>query len=322
MKKSLIKAAKKTGIIFGFNEDFAKLEELKSLIIKQQSEIDSLRNDVANFFTFYKNTQDISSSPYRAGISKIIRDGNLKLLTDITNILQSIGVEYFLNYGTLLGAVRHGGFIPWDDDIDISVYREDFNKLLSELPKKVAGTRLHIVHSEIIRVYYADTPLQIDIFPFDFYPGTIDDSDRKNHDKKIKNIQDKNFIYDWSKLLKQEKTVISPNYQDIQKIIEKEYTKPASRADGHKNKYSIFHSFESPGYCEKILDYDWIYPLRPIKFMGKTFLGPNDPDLLLLHLYGDYMDYPSSITYAHDDIKSRTSDNTIKEIRNYLKGGK
>ena len=54
----------------------------------------------------------------------------LNLLTDIDKAFQENGLTYYLAYGTMLGAVRHGGFIPWDDDIDIAMPRPDYERLI------------------------------------------------------------------------------------------------------------------------------------------------------------------------------------------------
>ena len=56
-----------------------------------------------------------------------------EILEHIDSVFSSNGIEYYLDGGTLLGAIRHKGFIPWDDDIDIIVRRKDFKRALSLL---------------------------------------------------------------------------------------------------------------------------------------------------------------------------------------------
>ena len=54
----------------------------------------------------------------------------LGILKEIDRICKEQGLKYTLAYGTLIGTIRHGGFIPWDDDIDIMMPRPDFEKLI------------------------------------------------------------------------------------------------------------------------------------------------------------------------------------------------
>ena len=61
----------------------------------------------------------------------------LEMLTELDRICRSNGIDYTLSGGTMLGAIRHGGFIPWDDDVDVSMLRKDYDKL-----REICKTRL------------------------------------------------------------------------------------------------------------------------------------------------------------------------------------
>ena len=57
------------------------------------------------------------------------------MLKDISEFCDQSGLRYYLCGGTLLGAVRHQGFIPWDDDLDVAMLREDYERFLEVAPK-------------------------------------------------------------------------------------------------------------------------------------------------------------------------------------------
>lgn len=74
-----------------------------------------------------------------------IKSLELDILVQIDSFCPSHHVRYYLAYGTLLGAVRHGGFIPWDDDIDIAMPREDYERFYRAFPAENTVEHLRLV---------------------------------------------------------------------------------------------------------------------------------------------------------------------------------
>ena len=66
------------------------------------------------------------------------------LLNEFDRVCKGIGVTYFLFAGTLLGAVRHNGFIPWDDDLDVLMLREDYRRFMREAPRVLEKNRFFL----------------------------------------------------------------------------------------------------------------------------------------------------------------------------------
>ncbi|WEV42231.1 LicD family protein [Bifidobacterium sp. ESL0682] len=78
-----------------------------------------------------------------------IQLATLKILKQIIQICEDQGLTYYLAYGSLIGAVRHHGFIPWDDDLDICMPRPDFNKFLAYFDDESHDTgTLRAIHNK------------------------------------------------------------------------------------------------------------------------------------------------------------------------------
>lgn len=94
-----------------------------------------------------------------------IQNIELKILGEVDRICKKYDLNYSLGGGTLLGAIRHKDFIPWDDDIDIDLKREDFNKLLSVLPDEL-GDEYEFLNYDSYGDYHCD------FIPRIFYRGS------------------------------------------------------------------------------------------------------------------------------------------------------
>ena len=69
----------------------------------------------------------------KALTAREVQLGEFEILKKFAQICSKKGFKYYLFYGTLIGAVRHQGFIPWDDDVDVMMPRADYEKLLEYL---------------------------------------------------------------------------------------------------------------------------------------------------------------------------------------------
>ena len=74
---------------------------------------------------------------YEPSVLKKKQDALLSVYKEVSRICDKHNITLFAEGGTALGAVRHGGFIPWDDDVDVFVMREDYDKLLEILPQEL-----------------------------------------------------------------------------------------------------------------------------------------------------------------------------------------
>ena len=78
----------------------------------------------------------------------------LQLIKDLDAFCEQNGIRYSLAGGTLIGAIRHNGFIPWDDDLDIMLDRDNYNRFLKAV--NACGKQFNLVRGRLVRAEYSD----------------------------------------------------------------------------------------------------------------------------------------------------------------------
>lgn len=290
--------------------------QLKDTTTETQKKLESLTSLI-------KYTHDITKIPQAQGYEQILQKANFILYKEIARILKKNKITFYLDFGILIGMVRHNGFVPWDDDLDISVPRCEYNTLPKILDSAFKDTGLFYVESEVIRIYYKNTPLQLDIFPIDFYNKCLSAPEKAALKAKVIDYNS-NIKFDWDKLFTQERVIASPTKTQFREIFHRDIcNKDIDSKTAQKLKSTIIHSPELPRFDNTlILDYDDIFPLKETTFMGEKIFIPHNPNAMLIKNYGDYFAYPNDLGHKHKDIESRTSESTIFELQKIIKAGK
>ncbi|MCI8957375.1 MAG: LicD family protein [Eubacterium sp.] len=248
---------------------------------------------------------------------KEIQKKSLEILKEVDSFCRNNQIKYFLAFGTLIGAIRHSGFIPWDDDIDIIMLREDYDKFL-DLYKSIGTYRIINFESEkkcpfmITRITDDHYTMKkeygpkykigtfIDVYPFDGVGISQEDikyitRKTSHYAKGLARSIDTNPIKTINVLhngLK--KWLLLPLYL-LPKILGTNYYREKLI------KLSKRHTVESSDYIGCVIwdmsmngffKKKWFEHFVEMKFEGMNFLCPREYDKVLKQNYNDYMKLP------------------------------
>lgn len=260
----------------------------------------------------------------------------LRSLKKLDEICRRHDIRYWVAYGTLLGAIRHQGFIPWDDDLDIGIMREDYEKLCAVPAEEWDDGSILLTpesdderHDKIFARVYQDascvqslkdvknwrrwsdgktwsTSLMMDVFLFDYVPD--DDEEQKRLFRKLHYGYAKQYTmvklkakFDRSSLRSAVRSGGKIAYGWIMRHV---HRRPwVTLWNRYKKAVEKSHRGSRIGvYCTidpYTYDASEVFPLKTAKFEDMEVPIPGCWDKMLTDMYGDYMQFPPESERTH-----------------------
>ena len=259
------------------------------------------------FYQYKKDKIDITKVPPAQGLLRDIQLANLALLKESAYVCEKNNFKYILDAGTLLGAERHSRFIPWDDDIDILMFREDYEKIVSAFKNTTRNSDIYAEYHRdkdtnsqyFIKIKHKKCPfLGVDIFPLDSYGKHLSLKEQLIATNKI------------CKILKHLKKEINPNIsnKETKTILTKTMKEKILLSSANENGDFVYGVDFAHKLKNWFLDRDIVLPLRKIQFEDSKYTTVNKPKEFLKNIYGDYMKYPKKMKILHYSYKNLTSE--------------
>ncbi len=257
---------------------------------------------------------------YQPGDLKRVQQVSLSVLREFIRICEKYQLDYFAHWGTALGAVRHQGFIPWDDDIDVGMLREDYERFLQVAPgelgdrfvlssgfiqkncsdmftKMSAAHTIHVTEQESLWKYWHG--IRVDIFPFDQIP-----EQEEKQKRQFGEIRFWNQIY----IMKNLACPMIPGEDWKAKgirgicrfmhvllkvtpmnLILSRIRKASLRYRGQGDLVTLLYDIQPEKYMLRLSD---IFPLQEGEFEGIPIKLMNHNHMALQNSYGDYWELP------------------------------
>lgn len=257
------------------------------------------------------------------------------ILVDVDRVCRKNNIEYFICAGTLLGAIRHEGFIPWDDDIDIGMTRDNYNKFIKIAQKdlskdffvqtKQTDPKYNIFHvplkvrdnhSRIIgdKQYDYNEGVFLDIFPMDYIPSNEKKRAIQKNIALLLSSSD-SVLESSFKDLRLANKVLYPFHYFMAKImpdrIKRKIVLSLLKLNGNDKEY-IGYGLDS--IWNVVFKTEDVLPIKEMQFDGMKVMGPSNPDALLLSEYGDYMKIPPESERMTHFSHIEVSDEYLKKI--------
>lgn len=268
-----------------------KLKRKLHDFIWKMADLSDLEDQVHSTTYFVQKTIDPKSIPLAVGPLRDLQLCDLQLLRIFHEVCRKQGWTYWLDYGTFLGSVRHGGFIPWDDDLDVSVPREVYSEMLEKMPGLVKKYGIDVEDdpdfpmSRLCFSYkHHDTGIWLDIFPVD------------------SRVREKNVYEGFDDLAAEMdgyREFYKAKHADLSRdeLIQKRESMIHNQENGEYRLMFIAPEFDDGNH---IFDYNHIFPLRTISFEGFSFHCPGDSARFLTQVYGsDFMSLPAKGVESH-----------------------
>ena len=304
------------------------IKEWTKSVMGRASGANRIQEQVDTLYYFLNKYVDIKSVPRADGELRRLQLCGAEMLAIFDDLCTKYGLTYWLDFGTLLGAARHDGYIPWDDDLDVSMLREDWNRAAESLPPILEENGFYVrVYSESwfgFGYRRDETGLWMDVFCYETATVAGDSSSRCRLMREIGNQLDycrKNKTFNTEPAIDRgvmRAHRLGLSYSENRKIVDGDtvfFLSPEIECDLSK--------------C--VFDARDFLPLGQLEFEGARYPVPSNWDDVLEVFYGNYNEFPRGGILHHGlggvpladiakmggvDLSSVLSD--LKEIRKHI----